>query len=296
MTRRILIPLDGSPEAEAIFPEVQRVLHPKGEVHLLHMVPDVTAPVGDDPTRGLKLQDRAQAYLEGARNRWLPGQPGLDLVRTGDSAAGILSSALEKNIDLIAMTTHGRSGIARMVLGSVAEQVVRKAQLPVLLTRPGRPRPTPRIRRILVPVEGEEIPASFLETVKSLATRAAAEIVLFHAVTPVPDSSPQWAPSSTLSVRSAPGHRLEELADSLEEEGLVAWSVVAPGEPAEAILAQIGKLEIDLIALSTHGRGGLERILSGSVAEQVLRHAPVAVLIQKPVVVRKPALLGERHE
>lgn len=293
MEQRILIPLDGSAEAEAILPEVQRILTPQGEVQLLHLIPDLTLPVGLNPASVLSLQEQADAYLESARNRWLPGRPGLNLVRTGDPAAGILTAALEKNIDLIAMTTRGRSGLARLVLGSVAAEVVRKAQLPVLLTHPGQPRPGSRIRRILVPAAAGEIPAPLLETVRSLASAASAEVVLFHAETPVSDPAPQWGSASPLSIRGQADHRLQESADLLERQGLVAWPVVASGEPVEAILGQIKKLEIDLIALATHGRAGLERLMEGSVAERVLRQAPVPVLLQRPVVLHKPALLGE---
>jgi nucleotide-binding universal stress UspA family protein len=71
---------------------------------------------------------------------------------------------------------------------------------------------------------------------------------------------------------------------------------VASGDPVEKILEQAKNLDVDLIALATHARSGLERLIAGSVAEGVLRKSPVSVLLQKPLVIRHPTLQGEPHE
>jgi nucleotide-binding universal stress UspA family protein len=296
MTRQILVPLDGTKEAESILSEVQRVATMRDQIHLLHLLPDIPGPVGSDPMQGVALRDQAAAYLDVMRERWLFEQKGMNLVSAGDPAEGILRHALEKNIDLIAMTTHGRVGVARYLFGSVAAAVVRMAQLPVLLTRPdilhhGRP-----IQRILVTVAGSETPKDLLVTVKALAGGGRTEIVLFHAVPHVQDPSPQWALETPLSLHSRPEHYLQELADTLEEQGLTAWPCVTSGDPVEQILEQARKLDVDIIALATHAPRGLERLLAGSVAERVLLKSPVSVLLQKPLVVRHPALTGETHE
>jgi nucleotide-binding universal stress UspA family protein len=296
MTKQILVPLDGSKEAEAILPEVQRVATVRDHIHLLHLLPAVPAPVGLDPTHVVALHDQAAAYLDVARERQLSGQKGLNMVGTGDPAEGILGYALEKNIDLIAMTTHGRGGVARFLFGSVAATVVRKAQLPVLLTRPDILHHARPLRRILVTVEASETPKDLLETVKSLAGGPGTDIVLFHAVPPVQDPSPQWALETPLSLEARPEHHLQELADTLEEQGYSAWPSVMTGDPVEKILEQARKLDVDLIALATHARSGLERLVAGSVAEGVLQKSPVSVLLQKPLVIHHPALTGEPHE
>jgi nucleotide-binding universal stress UspA family protein len=296
MTKQILVPLDGSREAEAILSEVQRIAAVRDQVHFLHLLPPLPAPVGLGPTHVLTLHQQAEAYLDVARERWLYEQKGVDVVGTGDPATGILAYALEKNIDLIAMTTHGRGGMARFLFGSVAATVVRKAQLPVLLTRPGIPHPTRPLKRILVSVAGSETPNDLLTTVKSLARGPDTDIVLFHAVPPVQDPAPQWALETPLSLNSRPEHYLQELADSLEEQGYTAWPSVLSGDPEEKILEQAKKLDVDLIALATHARTGLERLMAGSVAEGVLRKSPVSVLLQKPLVIHHPALKGEPHE
>ena len=295
MIRNILVPLDGSKETESILPEVQRIASLRDKVHFIHVVPPMHFPIGTPPTRVIEFLEQALAYLQATRLRWLPDQHGLDLVRTGDPASEILGAALEKNINLIAMSTHGRSSLGCLLLGSVASEIVRKAQLPVLLARPDVPRSSRPVQRILVGVEGTEAAPDLLETVKNLAGGSKAEIVLFHVAPRVVDPAPQWAFSSQLSILADPEHRLQELADALENEGYVAWPLVARGEPVEEILAQSRKLDVDLIALATHARTGLERILEGSVAEGVLRRSPTAVLLQRPLLMKKPVLQEGRH-
>ncbi len=290
MKKSILVPLDGSTESEAVLADIHRIAGPEDDVHLLHVIPELHAPPGLPPTQVLKLTEDTATYLEGVRERWRPGQPGLDLVRFGDPVEGVLAEALEKNIHLIAMMTRGRTGPARLLLGSVATEVVRKSQLPVFLSRPDQERGSRSIRRILVSLEGAEGPKDILDTVKVLAGGTKAEILLFHAVPPVADPAPRAAPTLTAE------HRLQELAEVLEKAGFSARAVVTMGPPAKQILEQADRLEVDLIALSTHARTGLERFFQGSVAEDVLRGARVPVLLQKPLVLyNKPVPLGKSH-
>ena len=280
MARTILVPLDGSSEAETILPEVCRVFPEEGKVHLIRLCP------WDD-------HHEAIGYLSSLRKRTFPPRSGIDLVRRGKPADGILRAALEKNIDLIAMTTHARRGLSRQMLGSVAAEVVRKSQLPVLLVRPDTPAPAKGIRRILVPVDGYEPPPGLRETLKFLCPESRAEVVLLHVLPPVTDPAPLLESDSPLSYGVSPRERLQEMADKLEEDGFYAWPVTSVGTPVEAILEKAAGLDVDLIAMSTHGRAGLERLLEASVSEGVLHRAPVAVLLQKPVVVRKRVIAGE---
>ena len=295
MKRIILVPLDGSKETEAILPAIQRLATVRDEVHFLHVVPPIHAPVGFPVQQVLGFLEQALAYLRVTRTKWLPHQRGLDLVRAGDPVQEILGVALEKNVTLLAMATRGRTGVQRLLLGSVASEIVKKSQLPVLLARPDVPGPTRPVRKILLAVEGTEASHDLLETVKSLAGSTKAEIILFQAVAPVHDPSPQWTPLTPLSIRATPEHRLQELADRLEQEGYVAWPLVKAGPAAETILGEARRLEVDLVALATHGRSGLERIIEGSIAEDVLQRANVPVLFQKPLRARKTVLEGEHH-
>jgi nucleotide-binding universal stress UspA family protein len=165
--------------------------------------------------------------------------------------------------------------------------------LPVLLTRPDTPAPAASIRRILVPIEGHEPPSGLRETLRFLCPESRAEIILLRVLPPVSDPTPLLESESPLATGATPLERLQEMADKLEEDGFYAWPVTAIGTPVEQILEQAGKLDVDLVAMSTHGRAGLERFLEGSVSEGVLRRSPVAVLLQRPLVVRKTVPAGE---
>jgi len=282
MARTILVPLDGSAASERILPEASRILGTNGRVHLLHLLSGKSAREG-------------KGYLERLRRSAFPRSEGLNLVRTGKAADGILRAALEKNIDLIAMTTHARDGVGRHLLGSVAAEVVRASQLPVLLSRPDTPAPRNPIRRILVPIDGNQSPSDLLQTLRFLCPDAQQEVILLRVLPAVHDPAPQWAVKAPLSPGTSPESRLQDLADGLEEEGFIAWPITSVGNVEEEILAHGRKLEVDLIAMSTHGRGGLERLLEGSVSEQVLRRSPVAVLLQKPLVIHTSRMAGGVH-
>ncbi len=280
MMRKILVPLDGSEQAEAILPEARRLASPDAEIHLLHVTPLPTPPTGE-PTRMLGLHEMALPYLEKAR-QLVPGARGLDLVRSGPPADAILQVALEMNIDLVAMTTHARKGLGRWALGSVAEGVVRRTELPVLLKRPDVAARRSPFKRILVPLDGSERSAAILETVKPLAAAAKAELVLLHVTPRIFDPAPQWAMKGALSPAGEPAHRYQELADRLEEGDLTAWPVMAEGDAAEEIVSRARELDVDLIAMATHGRTGLSRVLFGSVTQQVLLRSDRPLLLIRP--------------
>lgn len=282
MPRRFLVPLDSSGTDESILAEARRVLPPDGEIHLLHVVPSFAPPVGMAPTHRLELEERAAAYLDGVRSR-MSQVKGVNLVRAGDPADGILQVSLELNIDLIAMSTHARKGAARWVLGSVAESVVRKSWLPVLLARPGAPPPSRDLRRILVPVDQLGSSEKILKTVKPIALRTDAEVVLLHVRTPVPDPAPLWAIPAPSHVSATQTRRLDALTDELEEGGVSAWALFKTGDPMEEIVRQVDALRPDWVAMTTHCRAGLEKAVVGSVAEGVLQRVSCPVLLSRPL-------------
>jgi nucleotide-binding universal stress UspA family protein len=134
---RILVPLDGSKCAETVIPRVEELIAGKETgICLLRVVSASTFP-GVDPTEAqVKVVREAEDYLEGLKEHLRA--KGLDVdthVRYGDDAEEILDHAAQKEIDLIAMSTHGRSGVKRFFLGSVAEKVLRHSPKPVYLVR-----------------------------------------------------------------------------------------------------------------------------------------------------------------
>jgi len=239
-------------------------------------------------TRMLGLHEMAIPYLERAR-RHFPGVRGMNIVRSGDPAEGILQVALEWNMDLVAMTTHAREGFSRWFLGSVAGTVVQRTQLPVLLKRPGVPaRPGP-IRSILVPLDESEISRAVLQVVKPLAARLKAEVILLHVEPHVVDPSPQWAVKGPLTLARKPLSLYQKLADGLEAEKLEAWPLAVEGNVAEEIVSRARELDVDLVAMATHGREGLSRALLGSVTRAVLKKS------DRPLIVIRPTK-GAAHE
>jgi nucleotide-binding universal stress UspA family protein len=140
--RRALIPLDGSALAEAVIPAFLEFAAPlKLEVVLLQVLAAIPSQVSEELRRGVvnpleRLQQEAEAYLGGyAQDLCTRGLSARTAVRVGDAATEIVAGAREYQADVIAMTTHGRSGLTRILFGSVAEAVLRRASVPVFLMR-----------------------------------------------------------------------------------------------------------------------------------------------------------------
>lgn len=283
---RILVPLDGSSLSEAIVPVAEALARDYGaELVLLRAVRARTA-VGYE-TPDAKRAEEAEAYLtriaEGLQRR------GLGRVRWSVSDAGpeqaIAEAAVQNGVDLIAMTTHGRSGLGRLLLGSVAESLVRQAPAPVLLVR-GQLSPSPgQITKILVPLDGSELSAAILPLVERLAGPFDLSIALLQAVEPLPSAamtelSPKLEEVLARRQKEAEGY-LSKVAGALGEKGLRVQHAVRAGTAVDVIQEYARDERIGLIAMTTHGRTGLGRLLFGSVAERVLRTAAVPVLLFK---------------
>jgi nucleotide-binding universal stress UspA family protein len=283
MTCKILVPLDGSEAAEAAIPEVERIAVGGAEVHFLHVVPSLPQTLGSTSAGMMESQDQALVYLEDLRRKF-PDVVGPDLIRTGEPADAILQVTLQVEIDLIAMSTHARKGLAKWLLGSVAETVLRRAQLPVLLIRPGLPVPRPVLRRILVPLDGSEESFAILVEVKRMALRTGAEVVLLHVTERSLAHLAQTGARAASGIPEDPEQKLLAVADRLGESDLIYWQAIAQGDPAEEILNHASTLDADLIAMSTPARSGRDRPMFGSVAQEVLGRADRAVLLQTSMI------------
>ena len=138
MVKKILVPLDGSREAEAVLPEAVQLAECCGAELLLLQVAFAHVFPGLDPTEEeVQVIGNAEGYLaEVAKRLTGSGLPVRTAVRYGRPIAQILDHIASKGVDMVAMSTHGRSGLRHLVMGSVAEAVVRRAAVPVLLLRP----------------------------------------------------------------------------------------------------------------------------------------------------------------
>jgi nucleotide-binding universal stress UspA family protein len=176
---------------------------------------------------------------------------------------------------LVVMATHGRGGLERAWLGSVADDLVRRSPIPLLLLRPGADAATSavRVRRILVPLDGSVLAETILEPALDLARLdPEAQLVL---LTVIPPESPGFGPATRAW--------LDGVAHRIHATGVRVRTRVESGAPvARAILEVALQEETDLLALATHGRSGLLRLALGSVADHLLRRSHVPILLQRP--------------
>ncbi|MCI0342505.1 MAG: universal stress protein [Planctomycetales bacterium] len=290
MLDKILVPLDGSPLAEGILTHVRRLLVRRdAEVRLLRVIPDRAvegaAWFPEEPA------ETVQKHLE--RIRDLLAIQGVSVhaeVRVGDPAEKILKVADDLRPSLIAMSTHGRSGPARWLLGSVAERVLRGARHPLLLANPSaltegeKPREF-KFRRLLVPLDGSEMAAKVLPLVEGFAKVFESEVVLLHVV-PVPviaEGPLPYAGIPVLPTKEDAAAAIEPQREALARTGIPTRVSVLFGGAAAGILDAVTNEKADLIAMTTHGRTGFSRWVLGSVAEKVARHSPCPVLVLRTV-------------
>jgi len=206
-------------------------------------------------------------------------------IESADPAGRIVTYSEEADIDVVVMGTHGRSGVERLLIGSVAEEVVRTAPCPVFTIRT-EPEDVPAkaVRRILVPVDFSDASEVAVQHAKELALTYGAQIDLLHVVEDIVYPStygiePVSIPTDEVIQRVEKG-----LADMAREELGYEHIVVeaTPGYAPTSILDYVEDNDVDLVVISTHGRTGLDRVLIGSVSERVVRQAPVPVFVVKP--------------
>lgn len=201
----------------------------------------------------------------------------------------ILEHAEEHDVDLIVMGTHGRRGASRLLLGSVAAEIVRASRAPVLTLRElEEGRPLEAIQRILVPVDFSEHSRTALRHATELARSYDSGLSLLHIVqqpvypyfyAPVPAMPPV---EEIQGIRKRAIRALEKLIDEASDPAIKSETAVIDGHPATEIVDYARQHECDLIVTATHGLTGLERLLLGSISEQIVRTSPVPVLLVKP--------------
>lgn len=197
----------------------------------------------------------------------------------------ILAYAEEIGADLIVMGTHGRRGLSHLLLGSVANEVVRRAACPVMTVRAQEQTAHLRaIERILVPIDFSGTEDAALGAARDLAVAWTAELDVLHVLEET--VMPAFYAAGITSLRQLdpeiPSRCQAEMQRRLARLGDVPRAVtthVREGKVAHEIVAFARERNSDLIILATAGRTGVERLLLGSVAEKIVRLAPCAVLV-----------------
>jgi nucleotide-binding universal stress UspA family protein len=311
MFHSILTPLDGSPFGEHALPLAVAICRRSGAtLRLLHVQQPLAAVYGEtplfredatlEPVVRARQRQGGMSYLNDVASR-LPALPAGRIgriVAEGEVGAAIAEQAKQFATDLVVMTTHARGPLGRFWLGSVADALVRAVAAPVLLVPGGEePHAPARVGRILVPLDGSPLAQQMVAPAADLAAAMGAEVLLLRVVAPilVPsffveggvgmgliDELERLDEEEKRWCRIA-GKYLDHVAATLAERGLkVSTRVVLHAQPAEAIREEAGREGIDLIALATHGRSGLSRLILGSVADRVVRGGGRPVLVQRP--------------
>lgn len=286
MFDEVLIPTDGSESAEraARYGQVLSEAY-DATVHVLSVVDERDYDgVETDRVDAGKSAAEQQANDAVDAVAALVGDHGT--VRTqitvGVPSEEILRYVADEGIDLVAMGTHGRTGAERFVIGSVAERVVRHADVPVLTVRVSDAPPWPPLDRILVPTDGSDASFAALPAAFDLAERFDATVEALSIVD-------ERSKASVYTVETA----LEEMVGGLEATAETATerieararaadvdvtTTIVDGIPSRTICAHAEESGADLVVLASHGRTGLAHYLLGSVAERVVRNSVVPVL------------------
>jgi len=282
--KQLLVPIDGSELSERAVPYA--ALLAKAQAASVKLVRVFDPPLWDAITYGGyadpeaydqivgTIRDAARTSLERTRGRFAAAGVGVDaeLVEALSAGAALLDAEARPTPDLVVMATHGRQGLARFALGSVADRLVRDGSAPVLLI-PAFGDREPRLARALVPLDGSPLAEQALFPLEELARKPLTDVVLLQVLE---DEVHEEGRRAASSMEVAEGY-LREIARRLSRLGLMAEVSIAKGEPSEAIRQAADS--VDVVIMTTHGRGGFDRWRHGSVAERAARHLPVPRLL-----------------
>jgi len=285
MTRKILVPLDGSVTAEAVLPYAVALARAAGDALLLLRVvtpTEISQSLFWKTTIPQELRrewteavlTRANVYLASMaeRLRAMGVHVLFDVQPAEDAAAAIVARAGgETTIGLIAMTTHGYGGALRWAFGSVAGKVLHAAPTPLLVVRSNGGAHLPVLeasyRTICVPLDGSTLAEQALIEAELLATRTGARIVLLSVVAQPADEAADAE------------EYIGRIANRLRADQFKVTTHVVAGTPAEQIIRVAAEEQADLIMMATHGRTGLQQLWLGSVATRVVHGANIPVLL-----------------
>lgn len=312
MFTRIMVPLDGSARAERALPVAANIAKATGGAVILtrvETIPMQYAPAGVPavvPPLDVEAMEAERAefvtYLSDLAGSiaQLSNVPTEKVVLTGSPAQSILAVVSTARADLVVMTSHGRTGFSRWLLGSVAEQIAHYAPVPVLIVREqsqalaGQPGDMEHLTRVLVPLDGSPLAEAALEPAAKLAAAISSEPALHLVLVVSPYEAIETHMPEALAVNGAKEY-LGKIAERMKQEhpGLsVTWSVGAGLDVAETIIRIAERGDdtegagvfggCDVIAIATHGRTGFARWALGSITERVLHGTKLPLLVVRP--------------
>lgn len=284
MYERILVPLDSSELAERALPFAEglaRKLH--GEVILL------TAHILGDPFERL-----LRAYLEKRVVELQSlGIRASSLVVEGNAANEILDFSEKNGIGLIIISSHGRAGPSIWPLGSVANKVLQRSRIPVLLIRSGQLEEViaeRELQKILVTLDGSQFAEEIISYVEGLAKEMGSEIILLRVIEPIKfpyletydAECERYEKDFMARAEKEARHYLSKKENTLRDKGVKVSSTLLIGKPAETILQYARDNSASLIALATHGFSGITKWAYGSIASKLIERSPKPILLVRP--------------
>ncbi len=289
---RILVPLDGSTRAESALPVAEQLAQELHRTLLLARIvslipssfaasgaalaPEVYQQLVDDERR--TADDYLQLQAQALRRQGFAVETLVDQdVR--DHADVLLALCSAQPIGLIVMTSHGRAGLVRFALGSVADHLIRASHIPVLLLRSGdapEAQTVASLNHILAPLDGSPLAESALPVVRALAGSVAQEVTLLRIISYVADVSERMEASRYLEERA------QTLRKELGDRMCSVSTALREGVAADEKITQFAEEEGCLIVMATHGRGGMRRLALGSIADRVAHTAQTPVMIVHP--------------
>jgi nucleotide-binding universal stress UspA family protein len=283
--KRILVPLDGSVVAEAALAYAALIAgRNKAEMVLLTVC---------DRDNETTTRPR-QAYLEQkAEELRAEGLKVSTAVVCGNTVEQIAVYALRNMIDLLTISSHGYSGFKRLLLGSVAGRVIDYVKIPILLVKAGKAaKEKPELKRILLPMDGSQFSETSIPYAQSVIGGTDAEIELLTVAKPplVPSDrsaniKPSWEEYRDALVADAKEQAtvyLERVRTAFTDEKTSVKLLVEMGKPADSIMQAAEREQVHLIALSSHGRTGAERVFYGSVARRLIDESAIPLLLIRP--------------
>jgi nucleotide-binding universal stress UspA family protein len=290
-----MAPLDGSGFGEQALPiAIGLAERMHADIEVVHVFDPLPAPFVlakgapvPDPTLDDQLRRDRANYIS-RMVQWLREQDHYKVssgLLEGPVGRSLVDHITERSPDVVVMTTHGRSGLTRLWLGSVAQHVAQNSSAPLILVKPdqdgSRLKQARAFQRLLIPLDGSIDGEEAIDHAIAISGSGDVEFTLAHVMVPLFFASAEAGVSyPEVEVQKAAVTYLEEAASRVRARGLrVETRLLRNTSAATAILECAEDIDADLIALETHRYGKLTRILAGSVADKVIRGARVPVLV-----------------
>lgn len=299
MYRNVMVPVDGSPfSREAVLQGLRIASRSGATLRLVRVGTSSILSAGPDSfgvensaLRQIQAAELADLYSIAAECRAHSTVTVTASIQHGPVVDALIGYAKRQNVDLIVMRSHTRKGLARAWFGSVADALIRESGIPVLVVKAPSVSTALesgfRFNRILVPLDGSLLAEQSLDAAVALARIDGATITLLKIVSPSKvrfnsELESAMGPAAAKEVSNA--ERYLESCITAERGISVQRRVVISDDVPGAILNVAENTESDLIAIATHGRGAIARARVGSVADRVVRQAPISTMVVHPVL------------